>query len=199
MSKIKELEYLVDAFRSLPGVGIKNARRFANYIVNQDSKFVSIFAQRLIDANLLVKKCNLCNNFTTNDICEICSSTNKNHTLCIVGTYEDFERINDAKIYNGYYFILGGEVGVKNKIKFDDIDIQKIIVAINTLSINEVIIATSFSINGEATAEYIKAKLKHLNTISIYRIGFGIPLNANIDYIDNETIKESFVAKKKIG
>ncbi len=199
MNKIKELEFLIDAFRSIPGVGSKNAKRYAIHILNQDFKYASTFAQRLIDAKSIIKKCNLCNNFTTNEICNFCKDNNRKKTLCIVSTYDDFERINDTGSYIGYYFILGGEVGTKNKIKFEDIDVQKIIVTINTLKIEEIIIATSFSINGEATAEYIRTKLKHLNNLSIYRIGFGIPLNANIDYIDDETIKESFSNKRRIG
>ncbi len=198
MSKLKELEYLIDAFRSLPGVGTKNAKRFASFVINSDDIYASTFAKRILEAKNVIKKCNICNNLTNKDICEICSNNERAKSLCVVATYEDFERINDANTYDGYYFILGTELGINSKRKNEEIDIQKLFVAINSLKINEVIIATSFSLAGEATSEYIRVKLKPLTNISIYRIGFGIPLNANIDYIDNETMKESFANKKKL-
>ena len=101
------------------------------------------------------------------------------------------------KIYQGYYYILLDNEDSEKKVNLDKIDIQKIITAINTHKINEIIIATNFSLKGEIIANFIKSKLQHLD-IHIFRIGFGVPLNANIDYIDEETIKESFKNKRRL-
>lgn len=198
MKKPREFEFLLDAFKSLPGVGSKSALRYTFYLINQDKKYKEEFASRILDISNNIKKCNLCNNIANGDICTICSDNTKNKTLCIVSTFEDLERIDESHNYNGYYHIIGYENNIKN-YKLTNINIDLIKKQIVCLSIKEVIIATNFSLVGEAASQYINNNLSTLNGIDIYRLGFGIPLNASIDYIDDETIKESLINKKKLN
>ncbi len=197
MIKSKFFEYLVDAFKALPGVGQKTAKKYAYYIINEDMIFVNKFAQRLLDAKQNLKRCNICNCICEDTICNICNHQQFQKSLCVVLNDEDFEHIVNSKIYQGYYYILLDNEDSEKKVNLDKIDIQKIITAINTHKINEIIIATNFSLKGEIIANFIKSKLQHLD-INIFRIGFGVPLNANIDYIDEETIKESFKNKRRL-
>lgn len=197
MNKPKEFVFLHDAFKSLPGVGTKSANRFIHHILNQDSVYQKEFIKRILDLTNTVKKCDYCHNLATDQYCEICRSFSRTKQLCIVSSIEDLERIEESGNYQGYYNVIGNNIDLR-KFKLNSIDLNSIQKQVNDLDITDIIIATSFSIIGEAISEYLQANLKLATKVGIYRLGFGIPLNANIDYIDDETIRESFLNKKKI-
>lgn len=197
MTKPKEFEFLVDALKSLPGVGTKNATRYAFFLINKDEKYKKEFIKRIIDATTNIVKCELCNNITNNKICSICDNENREHSLCIVSSIEDLDRIEQSHNFFGYYHIIDCIEDLK-KYKLTNIDINLIKHQIDLLKIDSVTIATNFSLIGEAISEYLQQKLKDIPNLNIYRIGFGIPLNANIDYIDDDTIRESLLNRKKL-
>lgn len=190
-----EFEYLVDALKSLPGVGYKNATKWAYFLLEQDSNYVDLFINRLKNAHNKIKNCHQCNNLTTKDLCDICTSSNRDTTqVCVVNSIEDLQRIEDSNNYHGLYFVLKEEVNPKQP----DANLKCLVSLYNYISnchgVKEVIIATNFTISGQLMAKKIVDLLTPCS-IKIYRIGFGLPLNGAIDYADDETIKYALMNK----
>lgn len=190
-----EFDYLVDALKSLPGVGYKNATKWAYFLLEQDSNYVDLFINRLKNAHNKIKNCNQCNNLTTKDLCDICTSSHRDTTqVCVVNSIEDLQRIEDSNNYHGLYFVLKEEVNPKQP----DANLKCLVSLYNYISdhhcVKEVIIATNFTISGQLMAKKIVDLLTPC-TIKIYRIGFGLPLNGAIDYADDETIKYALMNK----
>ena len=199
MSKPVEFEMLVDALKSLPGVGTKNAKKWAFFLLQQDQKYIDDFIKRIKDAKTNIIKCKYCSNFGNRDECDICSNDYRDFTkLMIVTTNEDLERIESANIYNGLYHITNGEVSLRKNVVIEHTNIKIIKERVLNGSFKEIIIATSYTHDGEVTADYIVKMLEDIKDIQIYRIGFGIPLNSSIDYADDETLKQSIANKRKI-
>lgn len=190
-----EFDYLVDALKSLPGVGYKNATKWAYFLLEQDSNYIDLFINRLKNAHNKIKNCHQCNNLTTKDLCDICTSSNRDTTqVCIVNSIEDLQRIEDSNNYHGLYFVLKEEVNPKQP----DANLKCLVSLYNYISnchgVKEVIIATNFTISGQLMAKKIVDLLTPC-AIKIYRIGFGLPLNGAIDYADDETIKYALMNK----
>lgn len=190
-----EFDYLVDALKSLPGVGYKNATKWAYFLLEQDSSYVDLFINRLKNAHNKIKNCHQCNNLTTKDLCDICTSSNRDTTqVCVVNSIEDLQRIEDSNNYHGLYFVLKEEVNPKQP----DANLKCLVSLYNYISnchgVKEVIIATNFTISGQLMAKKIVDLLTPCS-IKIYRIGFGLPLNGAIDYADDETIKYALMNK----
>ena len=190
-----EFDYLVDALKSLPGVGYKNATKWAYFLLEQDSNYIDLFINRLKNAHNKIKNCHQCNNLTTKDLCDICTSSNRDTTqVCVVNSIEDLQRIEDSNNYHGLYFVLKEEVNPKQP----DANLKCLVSLYNYISnchgVKEVIIATNFTISGQLMAKKIVDLLTPC-TIKIYRIGFGLPLNGAIDYADDETIKYALMNK----
>lgn len=198
INKPKDFELLIDAFKSLPSVGTKNATKYAYHIVKSDNIYIDEFIKRIINAKKNLKYCSLCHNITENDICNICKNDNRINTLLIVDSVADLDKIEEIGIHNGYYHVLHGEINPKQGITDKELFINDIKDHIQKANINEVLIATSFSISGEITAEYIKNNIKDLLNINVYRIGFGLPTNSSIDYSDEQTLKFALINKRKI-
>ena len=199
INKPKDFLFLVDAFKSLPSVGTKNATRYAYHIIKADQTYIDEFIERIIKAKKNLKYCDICHNISTTDICNICSDDKRNNSLLIVCNIADLDKIEEMSIHHGYYHVLHGEINPKQGINDKNLFINDINDHIKKYQIDEVLIATPFSVSGEITAEYIKNKLSYIKDINIYRIGFGLPTNASIDYADEQTIKYALINKRKIG
>ncbi len=198
MHTIEELEYLIDSLKSLPGVGYKTATKWAYFLINKDTHYINEFTHRIINAKNSIRYCNNCNNFSKTSICSICSNNYRNHRqICIVSYIEDLQRIEESGVYNGIYYVLHNEANPRK--------LNEIISIINKFKnkldehreIDEIIIATNFTLAGQFTANKLCENLNNFNG-RIYRIGLGLPINSALDYADNETIKYSFINKNKI-
>lgn len=196
--KIPEMEYLIDALKSLPGLGRKTATKWAFFLLEQDEMYIDAFLKRIKNAHQKIKHCKNCFNLTTQEICDICNDQQRClNQLCIISTVEDLQRMEDSGNYSGLYFVLNGELSVRNR----DYNLKRLTYLSNHIQnnphITEVIIATNFSMNGELTSKKILEVLEKFN-LKIYRIGFGLPLNSSIDYADDETIKYALINKSKL-
>lgn len=195
----KEFDLLVDAFKSLPSIGTKNAEKMSYFLLSKDNEYVNEFIKRINDATNKIKYCKQCNNFSINgDICDICSNENRiNEKLCIVSYIEDLYKIEKTNSYQGKYFILGKEIDVKKQTHLPKETIQKLMSLIKNNSTKEVIIATNLTIDGEATSQFIKKVINNIdNSIKVYRIGFGLPINSSLDYADELSLK--YALKNKV-
>lgn len=198
MHTIEELEYLIDSLKSLPGVGYKTAAKWAYFLINKDAHYINEFTHRILNAKNSIKYCSNCNNFSKTPICSICSNNYRNHKqICIVSYIEDLQRIEESGIYNGIYYVLHNEANPRKPNEIISIinKFQEILEKFH--EIDEIIIATNFTLAGQFTANKLCENLNNFNG-RIYRIGLGLPINSALDYADNETIKYSFINKNKI-
>ncbi|MDR0985795.1 MAG: recombination mediator RecR [Mycoplasmataceae bacterium] len=191
--------YLIDALKSLPGVGKKQAERIAYFLINKDEKYIDDLIQRIKNGKDNIHFCKQCNNFAEHELCDICSNQSRTQDkLCIVSTIEDLQKIEETNSYTGLYFVLNGEVDVKTKQTLNHIVIRQLMDLVRSHTFNEVIFATNWTINGEATAAFIKSIIKELSkTTNFYRLALGLPINSALDYADNTTLKYALQNKTK--
>ncbi len=192
------LEKLIDKFAMLPGIGRKSAQRLAFYILSLPDVEVSSFSDALLDAKRNIHFCKVCNNFTENDICSICSSEMRDHsTICVVSDPKDVLSIERGKEYNGIYHVLHGVLSPMNHVGPDDIKIKDLLVRIAENDITEVIMATNPDTEGEATAMYISKLIKPFN-IKVSRLAYGIPVGSNLEFADDATLNRAIEGRTEM-
>lgn len=198
--KPKEFEYLIDAINSLPSIGAKAAEKIAYFLINQDENYLREFINRIKQAKLNIKYCEQCNNFSYEQFCPICLNKERNNKkLLIVNNINELNKIEATGVFDGIYFVLNDEINVKTKKTIDEKIIKKLILLCKKKLFNEIIIATNFTINGEATNIFIKKLLIQIlpNTI-FYKLAIGLPINSALDYADEITLKTAIKNKIKI-
>ncbi|MDD6879070.1 MAG: recombination mediator RecR [bacterium] len=194
----KSLNNLIESFKMLPGVGEKTAERMAFYALTLDEDIVKFFSESLLNAKKKIHKCRICNNLTENEICNICENINRNkNLLCIVDDPKTLYLIEKCNIFNGYYYILNNLISPLNGINPEDIGIENLLKLIKNNNFEEIIIAVKPNIEGETTSLYIKKILEGLN-IKISRLASGIPIGADIEYIDSLTLERAINDRKEI-
>lgn len=190
---------LIENFKRLPGVGEKSAERYAFSINEQEKDDVEDFSQALIDVKTKIKRCPICNNITENDKCDICiDDTRDKTTICVVENIKNVFSFENLSVYNGLYFVLDGLISPIDGIGPDDININTLIKRIDDENIKEVILAINPSIEGETTLLYIQKLLEDKNVV-VSRIAHGIPLGADIEYIDSLTLEMAFNDRKELA
>jgi len=184
----------------LPGIGEKTANRLAFFLLNLPEEDLKEFAENVNSLKSKTKLCKNCFNFTENEICEICiSKTRDQSVICVVETVLDLLSFEQGRIYNGIYHVLHGKIDPLNRIGPDDIKIRELIKRIRDIGkVKEVILATNPDMEGEATAVYIKNKLKMKNEkLKITRLAYGLPIGANLEYADYMTLKKAIEGRNK--
>ena len=196
----KEFELLVDAIRSLPSVGSKAAERIAYHLIHQDQRYVDEFIARISNAKNNIKFCKQCGNFALDDLCTICSNPERdNKKLCIVNTIDELNKIESTGCFNGIYFVLNDEINVRAKKPIENEVIKKLVNYCAVKEFKEILIATNFTINGEATNIYLNKLLKDiLPGVETYKLAIGLPVNSALDYADENTLKFAIKNKTKI-
>ena len=192
------LDKLIKGFSKYPGIGPKTAERLAFYTITKMSKDdVCDFADSLKDAINNIKECGICGLITDKDICNICSDDARCNELMIVEGSRDVLAFEQVGSYKGKYHVLGGVISPLNGIGPDDLNINKLINRIKNEKINDVIIALSANIPSETTAIYLKSILEEMG-VNVYRIGYGLPFGASIEYLDEITLAKALEGKKKM-
>ena len=204
MIKSKYLENLIDALTILPGVGRKSAQRMAFELLNTNPEKSLHLSQELTNIESRISKCKICGLFMdidevekqTNQSCHICERQNRDTSIiCVVGSASDVYSIDESTSYNGYYFVLQGNLSPIDGKGPSEIGLDKLQKRLIEKNIKELILATSTTIEGEATAHYIKDMATKKN-INVSRLAFGLPLNGEIGFLDNETISHAFNERK---
>ncbi|MDD5584947.1 MAG: recombination mediator RecR [Candidatus Omnitrophica bacterium] len=187
---------LIESLSQFPGVGRRSAERMAFYILKMQPKEVSELARRIEDVQKFIKPCALCNNFSTEEICSLCSSPKREKdVLCIVEEPKDIMAIEKTSQYNGLYYVLLGSISPLDGI--EDLNIGKLLRRIASNQIKEVIISTDPDNDGELTAQFLIQKLSPYK-VKIYRIAIGIPLGTQIEYIDSATLGKALMDRKPV-
>ena len=178
----------------LPGIGPRLAKKISYYLLS-NKKLLKEVVEKLTDANNLIRICSICRNFSEQDLCEICSQDRNKDILCIVKEHSDLYFLEDTKTYNGYYYILGINFSPSSLAASDHIDaIKRMIIKFN---IKEIILALPISIEGNTLTYYIAETLKDFN-IKITNLAMGIPIGADFEYIDTQTLSASLKYRQEI-
>jgi len=186
-------------FQRLPGIGQKTANRLALYLLRLPQQDLQEIAGYLAQVKTKTKMCQICYNITENDVCEICANPQRNQSLItVIEDSLDILSFETANIYQGVYHVLHGRIDPLNHISPEDIFIDKLLKRVkqNGKEIKEIILATNPDMEGEATAMYIKNKLQLIKEqnyfiFKITRLGYGLPIGANLEYTDYMTLKKS--------
>lgn len=182
------LVILAEQFAKLPGIGMKTAQRLAYAVMSMSDDDAKQFANAIISVKNDVGYCKSCQNLTEFEICPICDDSRRDNTvICVVETPKDvsaFERTNE---YGGTYHVLHGLISPINGVGPDDIKIKELLDRVNNNNIDEIIMATNPTVEGEATAMYIARILKPLG-IKVTRLAFGIPVGGHLEYADEVTL-----------
>ena len=192
------LEKLIDDFKKYPGIGPKSAERLAFYtILNLGRDNVKQFSQDLLSAIDNIKLCENCGMITDSKTCYICDDIERSNKMLIVENSKDVMAFEKTNSYDGKYFVLNGVISPLNGVDAETLQLDKMVCHIHNENIQEVIIATSSTIDGEMTAMYIKKLLENEN-VKVYRIGYGLPAGADIEYADDITLMRALASKKQI-
>lgn len=179
---------LAEKFASLPGIGMKSAQRLAYHVMSMDLQSVEDFAQALIDAKKNVKCCSVCQNLTEKNVCPICSDPDrKQNVICVVESPKDVTAFERTKEYGGVYHVLHGLISPMDGITPDKLRIKELLARISNGGVDEVIMATNPTVEGDATALYIAGLLKPLG-IKVSRLAFGLPVGGMLEYADEVTL-----------
>lgn len=196
MSLSQAIDQLQEALRRLPGVGPKTAQRMAFHLLERDQEGARVIAEALQRAVKTVVRCRRCNNFSETELCDICASTKRDPgTVCIVETPADLEAVEQTGAYQGMYFVLMGRLSPLDGIGPDDLGFDRLKTLIEHERIDELIIATNLTTEGEATADYLHQLLEDCS-VKITRLARGVPVGGELEYIDNSTLSQAFTDRR---
>lgn len=194
---IPALERLIDEFRKMPSVGMKSAERMAFYILGLDVNEAKELASAITDAHEKIHQCNICRNLTEAEVCPICNNDKRDRsTICVVESPRDviaFERTHE---YRGLYHVLHGVISPMNGIGPDELTIKELLSRIDD-TVNEVIMATNPTVEGEATAMYLSKLLKPIG-VKVTRLAYGVPVGADLEYADEVTLMRALEGRNLI-
>lgn len=183
------IQNLIECFKRLPGIGEKTAERLALSVLDIDEDTINLFSTSLNDSKNKIRRCKICNNLSEDELCEICKDKNRNKkVLCVVEEPKNvilFEKLN---IFDGYYHVLDGLISPIDGINPEDINLTSLIDRVKKDKVKEIILALKPSVEGETTSLYISKVLEDTD-VKITKIAHGIPLGAEIDYVDSLTLE----------
>ncbi|MAA92786.1 MAG: recombination protein RecR [Gammaproteobacteria bacterium] len=193
------LSQLVQAFKILPGIGEKSAQRMAFYLLEKNREGGSNLA-KLISASVeKIRNCSSCRNLTEDLICDICGDDRRDKKImCVVESPTDVLAIEKSGSFKGKYFVLMGRLSPIDGVTPQDLGIPKLVSNIKSSEVQELIIATSPTIEGDATSFYIKDQLSE-NNILISRIAYGVPMGGELEYVDNTTLGRAIQGRREIN
>ena len=193
------LAQLIQAFKVLPGVGEKSAQRMSFHLLEKNKEGALNLSKLISKAVENIRNCSQCRNLTEQDICEICLDEKRDNTvLCVVESPTDVLAIENSGSFKGKYFVLMGRLSPIDGITPQDLGIPKLIESVLSEDRKEVIIATSPTIEGDATSFYIKDQLNEKN-ILISRIAYGVPMGGELEYVDNTTLGRAIQGRREIN
>lgn len=187
------LDELTESFARLPGIGKKSANRIANYILKADRAYVQRFATQLAGLQEKIKPCSVCGSWTESDPCPICENTLRDRSvICVVEQPQDVATIEAFHEYSGLYHVLGGVISPLEGIDPDQLSIAPLISRVKEGNVQEVIIATNPTVDGDVTALYLQRLLTGQTQAKVTRLATGIPVGGDLEYADKLTIARSF-------
>lgn len=183
------IQNLIECFKKFPGVGEKSAERMALSVLEIDKETIDLFATSLKDSKTKIRRCETCNNLSESEKCEICKDKSRNkEVLCVVEEPKFVNLFEKLNIFDGYYHVLDGLISPIDGINPEDINISSLIDRVKKDKVKEIILALKPSVEGETTALYI-SKILEGTDVKISKIAHGVPMGAEIDYVDSLTLE----------
>lgn len=193
------LEALIDALRCLPGIGPKSAQRLAYHLLQRDRKGAQHLGDSIINALQSIRHCQRCNTFTEDDICERCSSSRRDPgLLCVVETPVDLNMMEQTLAYQGLYYVLMGRISPLDGVGPRELGLDRLMTRATDGLVREVILATNYTNEGEATAHYVTTMLK-ARGLAVTRIARGVPVGGELEYVDSGTLAQALRERKLCG
>ncbi len=194
----KALEELIEDFSILPSVGKKTAERYAFYIYTKmTSETTERFASHLLNLKNEIHTCSVCGNICEEEVCEICKDTQRNHKqILVVESIKDLFTIENVNEYRGVYHVLNGAISFSKGIGIEDLNIESLITKAKNEELDEIILATNATLEGETTARYIKELLSDTN-VKVTRIAHGLPVGGEMSYADEMTLVKAMEGRRE--
>lgn len=198
MESAVSFEKLVEQFKRMPGIGAKTAMRLAFYVLSLTSDEANELADTIKDASEKIHRCPLCCNLTDEDMCPVCkSASRKKSVICVVENVESLIAIENTNEYKGVYHVLHGVISPLDDVSPDDITVKELISRVGEGGIDEVILATGSSVEGELTAMYISKLLKPLG-VTVTRLAYGLPVGSDLQYADSVTLMRAIEGRRTL-
>lgn len=198
MNAPRSLDDLISALRCLPGVGPRSAQRMAYHLLQRDHEGAQRLAASLDHALNHIRHCEKCNNFTEETVCELCRSPRRDATLlCVVEMPADLLMMEQAQCYRGMYFVLMGRLSPLDGIGPREIHLDRLLKRTRDDVVKEVVLATNFTVEGEATAHYI-GELLHNKGLKVTRIARGLPVGGELEHVDSGTLAQAVMERREV-
>ena len=198
MKELKSITKLIESFSRLPGVGHRSAEKMAYSVLEMLDEDVEMFSDALRELKQNVHRCPICGTYTEDEVCEICADDNRDKTKIIVVSYpKDVYSFEKLGVYDGRYHVLGGVLSAVNGVGINDLNIEGLEKRIKEDGVQEIIIATNPTTEGETTALFL-AKILEKQNVSVTRLAYGLPMGAHLEYADSLTLSKALEGRKKI-
>jgi recombination protein RecR len=198
MKTPSSLEALISALRCLPGMGPKSAQRTAFHLLQRDQAGAARLAAALTQALAKIRQCEQCNSYAEAAVCELCSSPRRNRALlCVVETPGDLLMMEQAQCYQGLYFVLMGALSPLDGIGPKEIHVERLIRRATDGEVREVVLATNFTVEGEATAHFLGEALR-AKGLTVSRIARGLPVGGELEHVDSGTLAQAVLERREV-
>ncbi|MPY90754.1 MAG: recombination protein RecR [Luteitalea sp.] len=198
MSYPEPLNELIEQLRRLPGIGQKSAQRIAFHLLKTADENVARLAQSLQDVKARVRHCSICSNITDQDLCTFCTNPSRNQRqICVVEEAVNVVAIEKTREFKGVYHVLMGVLSPLQGVGPDDLKIKSLLARVQDGAVDEVILATSPNVEGEATAIYLARLLKPLG-VRVTRIAMGVPVGSDLEYADEVTMHKALEGRREV-
>lgn len=196
--QVVPLQRLIEQFEKLPGIGKKTAQRLAFYVLSMPESYAAAFAEALTEAKQKIKYCSVCCNLTDGETCAICSDSARDRTtICVVEEPQDVAAFERAREYRGLYHILHGTISPLDGIGPDQLRVKELMARLSDPVLQEVIIATNPTVEGEATASYLSRMIKPMG-LRVSRLAYGIPVGGDLEYADEVTLMRALEGRNTL-
>ncbi|HEV3483551.1 MAG TPA: recombination mediator RecR [Candidatus Acidoferrales bacterium] len=189
---------LIDELRRLPGIGQKTAQRLAFYLLRADREQALSLSDAIREAKERIRECSICNNITDNDPCLFCASATRNKSLiCVVEEATNIQAVEKTRQFNGLYHVLGGALSPLQGIGPEQLKIKSLIERLKGGTVEEIIVATNPTAEGEATSVYLSKLIRPLG-VRVTRIAMGIPVGSDLEYADEVTMMKAMEGRRDV-
>ncbi len=195
---VAALEKLVEQFQKIPSIGRKTAQRMAFHVLDLPENEAKEFADAILEAHTKIHHCALCHNLTENELCPICESVTRDHSLlCVVEDPRDVPALERTREFSGVYHVLHGTISPMNGVGPEQLTIKSLVERVSKGEIKEVIMATNPTLEGDTTAMYIGKLIKPFE-VKVTRLAYGIPVGADIEYADDVTLLRALEGRREL-
>ena len=196
--RVAPLTKLIEQFEKLPGIGKKSAQRLALYVLDLPKSEAETFANAIIEAKEKIRKCAVCCNLTDEELCPVCSNAARDKSIiCVVAEPKDVIALERTHEFNAVYHVLHGCISPMDGIGPEQLCVKELLARINAGGVNEVIMATNPTVEGEATAMYLSRLIKPLG-VRVTRLAYGIPVGGDLEYADEVTLTRALEGRRKL-